>query len=211
MKTLRLPILILLAVFMTSNLQAQLIGGKKNASNGDAELEAKAAFDNGIKQGRIEARKRLKPYKYDGTKSTKYNYKTYTHAKEVEVLTIEKTDYKFCFDGNMIKSENITVEIYDKPMSGKGRILLFQKEDVGPGEFEVSLDEMNDIFRSAKAETSTLKPEIIAQMRLKKVYINYIIPAVDREMSVNTEGGDMDQTTIIQFSAIVMVVGYKFM
>jgi hypothetical protein len=211
MNNLKLPILILLAIFMTSNFQAQLIGGKKNADNGEAELDAQAAFNNGIQQGRIDARKRLKPYKYDGTKSTKYNYKTYTHAKEVEVLTIEKTDYKFCFDGNMIKSDNITVEIYDKPMSGKGRILLFSKENVGPGEFEVNLEEMNDIFRTEKAKTSTLSPEIISQMRLKKVYVNYIIPAVDREMSIATEDGNFDQTTIIQFSAIVMAIGYKFM
>lgn len=211
MKTLRLPIMILLAVFMTSNFQAQLIGGKKNADNGEAELDAQTAFNNGIQQARIDARKRLKPYKYDGTKSTKYNYKTYTHAKEVEVLTIEKTDYKLCFDGNMIKSDNISVEIYDKPMSGKGRILLFSKENVGPGEFEVSLEEMNEIFRAAKSETSTLGKDIIAQMRLKKVYINYIIPAVDREVNVATEDGNLDQTTIIQFSAIVMAIGYKFM
>lgn len=211
MKTLKLPILILLAVFMTSNFQAQLIGGKKNAGNGDAELDAKAAFDNGIQQGRIDARKRLLPYKYDGTKSTKYNYKTYTHAKEVEVLTIEKTDYKFCFDGNMIKSDNIKIEIYDKPIDGKGRILLYEKSDVGPGEFEVSLDEMNEVFRAEKSKSSTLSKDIIAQMRLKKVYVNYIIPAVEREMSVATEDGNLDQTTIIQFSAIVLAIGYKFM
>ncbi len=211
MNNLKLSILILLAVFMTSNFQAQLIGGKKKAGNEEAELEAKVAFDNGIQKGRIAARKRLTPYKYDGTKSTKYNYKTYTHAKEVEVLTIEKTDYKFCFDGNMIKSDNISVEIYDKPMSGKGRILLYKKDDVGPGEFEVSLDEMNEKFRAEKSKTSTLSPEIIAQMRLKKVYVNYIIPAVERELTVATEDGNMDQTTVIQFSAIVLAVGYKFM
>lgn len=211
MKTLRLPILILLAVFMTSNFQAQLIGGKKKSESADAELAAEAAFDKGIQQARIDARKRLKPYKYDGTKSTKYYYKTYTYAQEVTVLTIEKTDYKFCFDGNMIKDENIAVEIYDKPMTGKGRILLHKEENVGPGEFEVSLEEMNEVFRTEKAKTSTLDPKIIAQMRLKKVYINYIIPAVDRELEVETEGNTASETRSIQFSAIVMAIGYKFM
>ena len=48
-------------------------------------------------------------------------------------------------------------------------------------------------------------------MRLKKVYVNYIIPAVERELTVATEDGNMDQTTVIQFSAIVLAVGYKFM
>lgn len=211
MKTFKLPILILLAFFMSGNLQAQLIGGKKNADNGSAEMDAKAAFDAGVQEGRIAARKRLKPYKYDGTKSTRFNYKTYTHAKEVEVLTIEKTDYKFCFDGNMIKSDNISVEIYDKPIGAPGRTLLFQKEDVGPGEFEVSLEEMNELFRTEKAKTTSLKPEIVAQMRLKKVFVNYIIPAVDREVSLNVEDGNQDQTTVIQFSAVVLAVGYKFM
>ena len=52
---------------------------------------------------------------------------------------------------------------------------------------------------------------VISMMELKKVYINYIIPAVDREMTVATDEGNFDQTTIIQFSAIVMAIGYKFM
>ena len=161
MKTLRLTVLVVVSCLFAGTFQAQLIGGKKSADDGQAELSAEAAFDNGVQQGRVAARKRLTPYKYDGTKSTRFNYKTFTHAKEIEVLTIEKTDYKFCFDGNMIKADNITVEIYDKPIGGKGRTLLFKKENVGPGEFEVSLEDMNAIFRSEKTKNTTLKAELL--------------------------------------------------
>ena len=48
-------------------------------------------------------------------------------------------------------------------------------------------------------------------MRLKKVYVNYIIPAVEREVTVVEDGMGTDQTTVIQFSAIVLAVGYKHM
>ena len=70
---------------------------------------------------------------------------------------------------------------------------------------------MNEIFRDDKRKSKTLKEELIVQMRLKKVYVNYIIPAVEREVTVVGEGYDTDQTTVIQFSAIVLAVGYKHM
>jgi hypothetical protein len=220
MKTLKLTFIAIASLLIINSAQAQLIGGKKNsAGNGQAELDAEAAFNKGVQDGKLAARKRLVPYKYDGTKSTRFNYKTFTHAKEVEVLTIENTDYKFCFDGNMIKSDNITVEIYDKPMEAKGRILLFKKENVGPGEFEVNLEEMNEVFRSQKIasvpESDTPeyanKIKLYKSMRLKKVYVNYVIPAVEREVTEAGENGNIDQTTVIQFSAIVLAVGYKYM
>ncbi len=207
MKLYRLGILVLSLSLLTSTASAQLIGKKKN-DNG-IDTEGKAAFDQGVQEAREVARKKLKPYKYDGTKSTYFSYKPYTYAKEVEVITLEKTDYKLCFNGSMVTAEKIGMKIYDKPETGKGRILLFEKENIGGGEFEVNLDELNEIFRAKKKETSSLDPEFVDKMRLKKVYINYIIPAVDRELeTVQDEVGNELKTTVIQYSAMVLAVGY---
>lgn len=208
MKKIKYILLITTGILFTGVISAQLIGGKKGSK--DVELDEKAQFDAGVQEGRVAARANLKPFKYDGTKSTYFNYKTFTHAKEVEILTVQNTNYKFCFNGNMIKGENITIEIYDKPMGANGRTLVYSKSDIGSGDFEVTMDEMNDTFRSKKSEV--IKDEkLLSQMRLKKVYINYIIPASDREFeTVETYEGTKEITTI-QYSAIVLAVGYEFL
>jgi hypothetical protein len=207
MKLSRITILLLSVFCLSTVANAQLIGKKKTQT--EIDTDGKIAFDNGVQEARETARLKLKPYKYDATKSTYYSYKSYTYAKEVEVITLEKTDYKLCFNGSMVKQDKISIEIYDKPKGGKGRILLYSKENVGGDEFEVSLDDLNEIFRTKKAETTSLDPNLIAKMRLKKVYINYIIPAVDRELETVTDDyGNEQKTTVIHYSAMVLAVGY---
>jgi len=202
-----LPILLLSSI---SVVNAQIIGGnKKDKKDKYVETDGKAEFDNQVQENRVDARAKLKPYKYNGTKSTYFSYKTYTYAKEFEIITIQKTDYKLAFNSNSVKHDKIQVRIYDRPKKANGRILLFEKESVGGGEFVVNLEDLNAIFRAEKAKHSSLDPTVIAKMRLKKVYIQYIIPAVDREVSVVTDGANQDQTTIIKFSAMVVAVGYK--
>lgn len=207
MKLLKLIPLSVIMLCFVSSMNAQLIGKK----GGDIEIETdgKEAFDKGVQEAREAARQKLKPYKYDGTKSTYFSYKPYTYAKELEVITIEKTDYKFCFNGAMVTADKIKLEIYDKPSTANGRILLYEKEGVGGDEFEVSLDKMNEVFRAEKSKTSSVDPSIIDKMRLKKVYVNYIIPAVDRELeSYEDEVGNTKKTTVIQYSAMVLAIGY---
>jgi hypothetical protein len=208
MKKVNYILLLATGLLFTGVVSAQLIGGKKGSK--DVELDEKAAFDAGVQESRVAARAKLKPFKYDGVKSTYFNYKTFTHAKEVEILTVQNTNYKFSFNGSMIKGDNITVEIYDKPRGANGRTLVYSKSNIGSGDFEVTLDEMNDTFRSKKADV--IKDEkLLSQMRLKKVYINYIIPASDREFeTIETYEGAKEVTTI-QYSAIVLAVGYEFL
>ncbi len=208
MKKVNYILLVVSSLLYTSVISAQLIGGNKGSK--DVELDEKAQFDAGVQEGRVAARAKLKPFKYDGTKSTYFNYKTFTHAKEVEILTVQKTNYKFCFSGNMIKGESIAIEIYDKPRGANGRTLVYSKENIGSGDFEVTLDEMNETFRSEKGKVIE-DQKLLSQMRLKKVYINYIIPASDREFeTVETYEGTKEITTI-QYSAIVLAVGYEFL
>lgn len=195
-------------IMLSNAASAQLIGKKKN--DNEIETDGKAAFDNGVQLAREDARKKLKPYKYDATKSTIFSYKTYTYAKEVELVTLEKTDYKICFNSTMVSKDKIDLEIWDKPKDKKNRILLYSESGIGGGsEVEVSLDDLNEIFRTKKKETTDLDPDLIDKMRLKKVYINYIIPAVDRELEKQyDEIGNEIKTTVIQYSAMVLAIGY---
>lgn len=195
-------------MLLLGSASAQLIG-KKSGGSSEMETDGKAEFDKGVQESREAARQKLTPYKYDGTKSTYFAYKSYTYLKEVEVITMQSTDYKLCFNSDMVTADAIRIEIYDKPSTLKGRVLLFEKDNVGGNEIEVSLEEMNEVFRAAKAESSNLDPAVIEKMRLKKVYVNYIIPAVDRELEVVDDGyGNEMKTTVIQYSAMVLAVGY---
>ncbi|MCB9197071.1 MAG: hypothetical protein H6600_01315 [Flavobacteriales bacterium] len=207
MKLIKITSIAMLALLSVNSMNAQLIG--KKGTDVEMETDGKEAFDKGVQETREVARQKLKPYKYDGTKSTYFSYKTYTYAKEVEVITIEQTDYKLCFNSAMVTLDKIKVQIYDKPSTGTGRILLYEKDGIGADEFEVSLEDLNKVFRAEKAKTSNVAPEIIEKMRLKKVYINYIIPAVDREFETYEDNmGNTKKTTIIQYSAMVLAVGY---
>jgi hypothetical protein len=205
--------IIALAMLTTNVVNAQLFGKKSEKPDIEVDMGAKAKFDNQIQENRVQARAKLKPYKYNGTKSTTFTYKTYDYVKTIEILTVEKTDYKFSFIANLVKYGNITVKIYDKPSTTPGRTLLFERADVGGDDFSVSLDEMNDKFRAAKAAKDSLNSELIARMRIKKVYVEYHIPAVDRDEEVMSEGdpeSDNQQLTrTIKYSAMVVAVGYK--
>lgn len=208
MKLIKFTFLVGLVFIFSGAVNAQLIGKKKGGET-PIDTDGKVAFDKGVQEAREAARLKLKPYKYDATKSTYFSYKSYTYAKEVEVITLEKTDYKLCFNGSMVKDEKIGMQIYDKPRESNGSTLLYSKESIGGGEFDVNLDDLNEIFRAKKKETSSLDPALVDKMRLKKIYINYIIPAVDRELETVDDGyGNEMKTTVIQYSAMVLAVGY---
>ncbi len=205
MKKLKIGI-IALSLLVAYQSIAQVIGGKKGGT--EVEVDEKAAFDAQIQSNREAARAKLKPYKYDGTKTTTYSYKTYAYAKEVEILTIENVDYMLSFNAASVTKEKITVRIYDQPETAPGRILLYEKSGVGGNEFTVSLDELNKTFRTKRAEKVG---EATAQkMRLKKVYISYVIPAIDKEVATEQVSKNKTvSTTVVTFNAIVVAVGYK--
>lgn len=201
--------LFILSVFMLTTASAQLIGKKSGGEKTPIDTDGKIAFDKGVQEARETARLKLKPYKYDATNSTYFSYKSYAYKKEVEVITLEKTDYKLCFNSSMIKQDKIGMEIYNKPDGSKGRILLYSKESIGGNEFEVNLDDLNEVFRTKMKETTSVDPALIDKMRLKKIYINYVIPALDRELETVDDGyGTEMKTTIIHYSAMVLAVGY---
>jgi hypothetical protein len=186
--------------------QAQIIGGSKGGT--EVETDAKAAFDAQVQKNREDARAALKPYKYDGTKTTTFAYRTYSYAKEVEVLTVENTDYLFSFNATSVTKEKIIVRIYDKPETAPGRLLLYENTNVSSNNFTVKLDDLNAKFRIERAKS--IGEEAASKMRLKKVYVSYVIPAVDKEVQTEqVSKGKTVSTNVVTFNAIVVAVGYQ--
>lgn len=206
--TMKTLLSIILLILLSCSVSAQLFGGEKQKPQ-KVETEGKAKFDLLVQENRVAARKALMPYKYYGTKSTYFSYKTYAYVKEIDILTVEKTDYLLSFNAMCISDNKITVQIYDRSKNQNGRTLLYENKDIGGNEFVVSLNDLNETFRKEKLKTSSLPFETIQKMRLKKVYVNYIIPGVDREINIATNGTDQKQETVIQFSAMIVAVGYQ--
>jgi hypothetical protein len=103
-----------------------------------------------------ELKVKLKPdYKYDSSKTTRFTYKTKTQVKEIEVPLFMGEKYRFIFNTAGIP-EDITMEIYNKPLGHKKRKLLYSIEH----------SETEHIY--------TFEPE-----KSRKMYITYSIPKVE--------------------------------
>ena len=192
-KIFALPVLIIL---ISSSFSAQ------NRNDIDPYLE----FLSELSEYRKVCRNALKPYRYDGSKTTHFSYKEYDYRKEVEIGTVQDSEYRLSFNSNGIKYDQIKVEIYDKPSKYNSRVLLYEKEGVGGNEFTVETAPMIERLKEVKREKG-VDEEIIIRMRLKKLYISYIIPAIDREIEIDPETGK--EIKVVTKGAIVLAIGYS--
>ena len=197
-------------------------------------------FLNELSEYRKLCRNALKPYRYDGAKTTHFSYKEYNYAKEVEIGTVQNSEYRLSFNANGIRYDKIKVEIYDKSKNYKSRMLLYEKEGVGQNEFTVETGPMLEQLKEKKLQLLNEKYDklietaevdakykqistdqhlknlndrkkvderIIAKMRLKRLYINYIIPAIDREIEIDEITGE--EVRVVTKGAIVLAIGYS--
>ena len=186
----------LILILICSSFSAQ------NRNDIDPYLE----FLSELSEYRKVCRNALKPYRYDGSKTTHFSYKEYDYRKEVEIGTVQDSEYRLSFNSNGIKYDQIKVEIYDKPSKYNSRVLLYEKEGVGGNEFTVETAQMIERLKEVKREKG-VDEEIIVRMRLKKLYISYIIPAIDREIEIDPETGK--EIKVITKGAIVLAIGYS--
>jgi hypothetical protein len=147
-------------------------------------------FKENIETQKVEAKDALKPYRYDGSKVTYFNFKTYKQTKEVEVYLFNNTDYRFSFNGKSLPND-ITVQIYDEDVTITDRIML--KEFTGVMGKNVVI-ETTDLQKSY----DTKKPN---GGRLKRVFVSYAIPGVP--------GAENKTPTMKERAAMVLVMGYK--
>ena len=177
-----------------------------NAQRRTEEIDPYREFLNELSEYRKLCRNALKPFRYDGAKTTHFSYKDYNYRKEVEIGTVQDSEYRLSFNSNGIKYDQIKVEIYDKPSKFKARVLLYEKDGIGGNEFTVETGPMLDKLKEVKREKG-IEEEIIERMRLKKLYISYVIPAIDREIEVDPETGN--EVKVVTKGAIVLAIGYS--
>ncbi len=102
-------------------------------------------------------KKELKPdFKYDSSKTTRFNYKTKAQLKEVEVPLYMGEKYRFLFNTDGLTNDSVKVEIFSKPLGHKKRKLLY------------SLNKKSD------KSVYLYEPQ-----KSRKLYINYSIPKVN--------------------------------
>ena len=159
-----------------------------------------------LKEYRKNCRNALKPFRYDGSLTTHFSYKDYTYIKEIEIATIQNEIYRLSFNAMGIMDDGITIKIYDKPKKYNKRTLLYEKENVTGSEFTLETNEMIDKFKQAKREQG-YEEKVVNHLRLKKLFIDYIIPAKERVFETNDEDGT--ETKVITKGAVILAVGYN--
>ncbi|MDX1351040.1 MAG: hypothetical protein R3279_12360 [Putridiphycobacter sp.] len=147
-------------------------------------------FKESIKKNKAEAKESIKPYLYDGYKTTYFNYKTYKQTKEVEIYLFNNTEYRLAFNGKSCP-QNITVKIYDESKNASNRVLLKQIDSVKDQNIVVQTKELNAAYTAASSSNTNLK----------RVFVEYEIPATPDANNANP--------TIEHRGAVVLVMGYK--
>lgn len=103
-----------------------------------------------------ELKPKLKPeFKYDSSKTSRFNYKNKKQVKEIEIPLFMGEKYRFLFNTAGLPKD-IEIGIYNKPTGHKKRKLLYElKEKEGEHIY---------VFEPSKS---------------KKMYLTYTIPAVE--------------------------------
>ena len=170
-----------------------------------------------LREYRKNCRTALKPFRYDGALTTHFSYKDYDYSKEVEIATIQDQIYRLSFNANGITGDGIKIKIFDKPKKFRTRILLYEKENVTASDFIIETDIMMEELKKAKKkelenntefsdEERNYQKLIIEKLRVKKLYIDYVIPASERVFEEDEEG---NEKRVITKAAIILAVGYS--
>lgn len=154
------------------------------AQRGSSDI---AKFRAEITKNKDAAKDALGKYKYDGAKVTYFNYKKYEQTKEVEVYLFINTNYKLSFNGNSVPGD-CKVEIYNKSKIEDDRVLLGEISNLSGTEEQINSDDLNKKHKSKYPNAA----------RLKRVYVNYIIPSSKSDKKTSEDRG-----------AAILVLGYK--
>ena len=147
-------------------------------------------FKENISNQKAEAKGELKPFRYDGSKVTYFNFKTYKQVKEVEIYLFNNTDYRFSFNGKSLPND-IKIQIWDKGKTENDRILLKEFNEVMGENILIESTDLNKTYKSKKPSAN----------RLKRVFVDYVIPA--------TPGAQNKNPTMKERGAVILDMGYK--
>lgn len=148
-----------------------------------------AAFRQSIMDNKETAKDAIGSFRYDGSKITYFNYKSYEQVKEVEVYLFNNSEYNFSINAEAVK-KGLTIEVYDKAKGSNDRHKLKTIDGAAGKQTNFSSDDLNAAMKKAVPEA----------VRLKRVYLDFVIAKDSDEKSSNP----MDSR-----GAIVLVMGYK--
>ena len=180
--------------------------GDKKKKSSKSGLDEAAEFKAQVAGYRKDCKAALKPYRYSFGRTTYFNYKSYNTLKEVEVALILNSSYKFTFNAEGVTVDPIQVKVYNKPSNYNKRILLFEKSSVSGGSFEFTSEQLVEKMKENYREKGLSDYEL-EKILLSKVYIDYIIPAIDEEFEEDESTGR--RKVIVKRGAIVFASGYE--
>jgi hypothetical protein len=177
-----------------------------------------------VEEYKEKTREKLKPFRYDGTKITHFNYMKYDQTKEIEVLLFNGNEYKLCFNGEGAPV-GIKIRIYDISKEAAGnypekRILLKEISDF-KSETIVETKELNTSYTTRKEEiyTSNCKAEkkepdattlkSLKALKLKRVFIEYFIPEAEYVLEQLPPKSKEEPKKVPQKGFCVVTYGYK--
>jgi len=201
------PILLVATILVSFSLDQKEDKKKGKKQKGSKnQVDPMVAFREEVGGYRKECKAALKPYRYSFGRTTFFNYKGYNTAKEIEVSLMLDARYKFTFNAQGVTLEPIKVQVYNRPSDYNKRILLFEKSGISSGSFYFTSDQLFENLKKHYKEKG-LSDEEIEKLLLSKVYIDYIIPAIDEEFEVDPESGR--RKAILKKGAIVFASGYE--
>ena len=199
----RVAVLAVMSTLAIGTLYAQVFNKKTERRAGETDYEITDVSDQ-VPELKKQARTSLTPFRYDASKVTYFVYKTFQQRKEVEVFFFNGNDYQIAFNPGAVDNA-LELEIWDKPQTYANKTLLYKKSGVKGGIFPVQSTELRQALIDKKVEAGMPAQEA-EKLQLKKVYVNYIIPAKAKE----TKTGDEGQTVVVRTKgAMVMAMGYK--
>jgi hypothetical protein len=198
-------------VTLVSAISIAQVLNKKNAA--PVESESK------VGEYKEKTREKLKPYRYDGTKVTNFNYMKYDQTKEIEVLLFNGNDYKLCFNGEGAPV-GINIKMYDISKESAGnypekRIMLKEIASF-KGETTVELNDLNAKYAEAKLAKYTNsggedKDQIkrLKESQLKRVFVEYTIPEAPYVQEQLPPKSKAEPRMVPQKGFCVLTFGYK--
>ena len=189
---------VLLVTFMVINS----VGHAQKRNHEDEEDDLATL----IAEYKQQAREALEPYRYDNSRVTYFVYKAFEQRIEIEMYMFNPAEYRFSFNGKAVE-DAIKLEIYDKPINYKYRTMLYERESVAGDEFTFESDGLEEKYRSARMSDG-MSEEDAQTVRLKRVFINYIIPSKAREEVIINEK-TQEKAYIKHKGAMVVAIGYK--
>lgn len=156
-----------------------------------------------VEEFKEKTREKLKPFRYDGTKITHFNYLKYEQTKEVEVLMFNGNDYKLCFNAEGAPV-GITIRIYDISKEAAGNYPEKRKllaEIAGfKGEQTVESSKLNEEYRKLKDNQ---------KLTLKRVFVEYYIPEAEYVLEQLPPKSKAEPKKVPQKGFCIVTFGYK--